>query len=93
VTGGVGFCTSYYITGWAHRYVGPAIDLTITVNGVPTGTVKPWIARRDVKEVLGRDDALGFFFVASLSLPLNVIYHEAANNEIIVVLQKTKSII
>jgi hypothetical protein len=63
VTGAVGFCTSYYITGWAHRYVGAAINLTISINGLPTGTVKPWIARRDVKEVLGRDDALGFLFV------------------------------
>lgn len=63
VTGGVGSCTSYFITGWAHRYIGPAIDLTITVNGIPKGAVTPWIERPDVKEVLGRDHALGFFFV------------------------------
>ena len=63
VKGYIGYCTSHYITGWAHRHTGPAIDLTISVNGVARGSVKPWIERPDVKELCGLDDPLGFFFV------------------------------
>ena len=62
VIGALDACTGYYIAGWASRYVGPEIVLSVVVNGHGVGEVRPWIARPDVERTLGRD-GLGFCFL------------------------------
>ena len=55
-------CTAYYVSGWAHRRVGPPVEIAILVNGRERGRVSPWIARDDISSVL-EVEAKGFFFV------------------------------
>lgn len=60
--GWIDTCASLYVAGWAGRHIGPAIELTIVVNGVARGRVAPWIPRPDVTASL-HIEASGFYFV------------------------------
>ena len=59
--GWLGDCTSTYAAGWACRNVGPAVTLTLRVNGEPQGKVTPWIRRPDVAGH-GHNEIAGYFF-------------------------------
>ena len=59
--GWLGDCVSTYATGWACRNAGPDVVLTIRVDGVDQGAVRPWIPRDDIA-ALGLNPIAGFFF-------------------------------
>jgi SAM-dependent methyltransferase len=62
VVGCIDRCTSFHVSGWAGRRIGPPIELTIVVNDIAFGHFTPWISRPDVTASLGIE-ASGFSFV------------------------------
>jgi SAM-dependent methyltransferase len=54
-------CTGSWVAGWACRRIGPAVKLTVLVNGVSVGEVTPWISRPDVEKITGLPGK-GYFF-------------------------------
>ncbi len=59
--GWLGDCASTYVTGWACRSAGPPVTLTIRINGVEKGAVRPWLWRRDIA-ALGLNPVAGYYF-------------------------------